>query len=179
MINFETVKYFDATDHEERRYDDALAKYQARRVRNVRDGCDGRDARQVPGACRRSVAAARCAARETTTATTATTATDDQHGRPRSSCLDRNGHHAILLISCADEPCRACTAHLACGLTVAVCVAVQAAATRTQLTLAGLNLGQNVIFSVGLGLSMMLAAQVRNARNGRCDVTCVTDWPSR
>ena len=35
MINFETVKYFDATDHEERRYDDALAKYQVRCNRDV------------------------------------------------------------------------------------------------------------------------------------------------
>ena len=29
MLNFETVKYFDATALEERRYDEALAKYEA------------------------------------------------------------------------------------------------------------------------------------------------------
>jgi len=62
MINYETVKYFDATAHEERRYDDALASYER-------------------------------------------------------------------------------------------------AAITTQLTLAGLNFGQSAIFSAGLGLSMMLAAQ--------------------
>lgn len=77
MINYETVKYFDATDLEERQYDDALAKYQA-------------------------------------------------------------------------------------------------AATRTQLTLAGLNLGQNLIFSAGLGCSMMLAAhEVGSGRMGVGDMVMV------
>ena len=62
MLNYETVKYFDATEHEARRYDAALVKYES-------------------------------------------------------------------------------------------------AAITTQLTLAGLNFGQSAIFSAGLGVSMMLAAQ--------------------
>jgi len=77
MINYETVKYFDATSHEERRYDEALAKYQV-------------------------------------------------------------------------------------------------AATRTQLTLAGLNFGQNFVFSTGLAISMVLAVQeVASGRMGVGDMVMI------
>ncbi len=48
------------------------------------------------------------------------------------------------------------------------------AATRTQLTLAGLNFGQQAIFSAGIGLSMMLAAtEVAAGRMSVGDVVMV------